>query len=80
MHTPEKAKYPKITVIKVLLIFLKAAQAGNEDLIDYLSHFNTERDIVMRLLGNNLIDGYVHRFPDYANALDDDSRKAVKYT
>ena len=51
MHTPEKAKYPSLTLIEVLLSFTKIKQGKNEELIDYLSRFKTERDIMFRLLG-----------------------------
>ena len=52
MHTPEKAKYPALTLIEVLLSFLKIKQGDNEDLLDYLSRFKSERDIVKRLFSN----------------------------
>ena len=32
----------------------------------------------MRLLGNNLLDGYIHQLPDYVNTGDDAGSKAVK--
>ena len=71
MHTPEKAKYPTLTLIEVLLSFLKVRQGDNEELFDYLSRFKTERDIVMRLLGDNMIDGYIKDLPAYTSATDD---------
>ena len=37
MHTPEKAKYPILTLIEVLLSFMKVIQGENEDLYDYFS-------------------------------------------
>ena len=80
MHTPEKAKYPTLTLIEVLLSFLKIRQGDNEDLYDYLSWFKTERDIVMRLAGNNLIDGYIMGLPEYLSATTDSDRKQVKST
>ena len=54
MHTPEKAKYPSLTLIEVLLSFTKIKQGENEELIDYLSRFKTERDIMSRLPGQGL--------------------------
>ena len=77
MHTPEKAKYPTLTLIEVLLSFMKVRQGDNEDLYDYLYQFKTERYIVMRLLGNNLMDGYIMNLPDYTGAVDDNGRKAI---
>lgn len=37
MHTPQRAKYPPITLIEVLLKFLKLRQGDKESLIDYCS-------------------------------------------
>ena len=80
MHTPEKATYPTLTLIEVLLSFLKIKHGENEDLYDYLSRFKTEREIVMRLAGNNLIDGYIMGLPEYLGATTDADRKQVKST
>ena len=66
MYTPQKAKYPALTPIEVLLSFMKVIHGENEDLFDYLYRFKTEMDILMRLLGNSLIDGYVKQLLDYA--------------
>ena len=71
MYTPEKEKYPTLKLIEVLLSFTKARQGENEDLCDYLSRFKTERNILMRLLGNILIDGYVKQLPGYIKAVGD---------
>ena len=37
MHTTEKAKYPTLTLIKLLLCFMKVRQGDSEELFDYLS-------------------------------------------
>ena len=37
MHTPERAKYPSLTLVEVLLNLLKIKQGDKEELIDYLS-------------------------------------------
>ena len=39
MHTPERAKYPSLTLVEVLLNMLKVKQGDKEELIDYLSWF-----------------------------------------
>ena len=62
----------------MLLSFLKVKQGDNVDLLDYLSRFKTERNIVMQSLGKNLFDGCTHHLPGYMNAGDDSGRKAVK--
>ena len=78
IHTPEKAKYPSLTLIEVLLNFTKIKQGENEELIDYLSRFKTERDITFRLLGRGLIDGFTEKLPIYLAAADDAARKEIK--
>ena len=78
MHTPEKAKYPSLTLIEVLLSFTKIKQGKNEELIDYLSRFKTERDIMFRLLGRGLIDGFTEKLPIYLAVADNAARKEIK--
>ena len=78
MHTPEKAKYPALTLVEVLLSFLKIKQGDNEDLLDYLSQFKSERDIVKRLFRNKLIDGYIEGLPEYTAAVQDAAWQDVK--
>ena len=78
MHTPEKAKCPALMLIEVLLSFLKIKQGDNEDLLDYLPQFKSERDIVKRLFRNKLIDGYIEGLPEYTAAVDDAARQDVK--
>lgn len=52
-------------------------QGDDEDLIDYLSCFRSERDVVIRLFDIWLIDEFLERLPDflYLSVVD---RKAVK--
>ena len=54
MHTPERAKYLSLTTVEVLLNFLKCKQGDKESLIDYLSRFKSERDIVFRIMISTL--------------------------
>ena len=75
IHTPEKAKYPSLTLVEVLCSFLRVKQGENEELLDYLSRFKTERDITFRLLGRGVIDGFTENLPEYLAASDDDERK-----
>ena len=58
MHTPEQAKYPQLTLVEVLLSFLKIKQGDKEDLLDYLSRFKSEMDVVFRLFGKGFLDGF----------------------
>ena len=78
MHTPERAKYPVLTIIEVLWNFLKVKQADSEDLLDYLSRFKSERDVVLRLLGKNFLDGFSEALPEYTTCSTDDERKVFK--
>ena len=50
MHTPERAKYPQLTLIEVLSNFLKLKQGDNESLLDYYSRFKLEKNVVENLL------------------------------
>ena len=65
MHTPERARYPSLNLIEVLLVWLNTKQGADEDLLDYLSRFRSERDVVMRLYDGRLIDGFVGRLPSF---------------
>ena len=50
-------------------------QGENEELLDYLSRFKTERDITFWLLGRGVIDGFTEKLPEYLAAPDDNARK-----
>lgn len=78
MHTPERAKYPPLTLIEVLLNFLHTKQGENEDLLDYLSRFKCERDVVVRLHGTGIFDGYVEETVEYRAAADDAAKRDLK--
>ena len=78
IHTPEKAKYPSLTLVEVLCSFLRVKQGDNDKLLDYLSRFKTDRDITFWLLGRGVIDGFTEKFPEYLAAADDAARKVVK--
>ena len=65
MHTPERAKYPSLTTVEVLHNFLKCKQGEKESLIDYLSRFKSERDIVFRIVGKKFLDGFSEQCEDY---------------
>ena len=64
MHTPEKAKYPVLTMIEVMANFLKCHQGEKETLLDYLSRFKSERDIIYRLWGKKFLDTFSESLPD----------------
>ena len=49
-----KAKYLPLALIEVLYSFLSLKQVDNEELIDYLSRFKLERNVMMSFLGRKL--------------------------
>ena len=51
MHTPMKSKYPPLTLIEVLCSFFLLKQGENEELLDYLGRFKSERNVMMNFLG-----------------------------
>ena len=65
MHTPEKAKYPSLTTVEIMSNFLKCQQGDKESLLDYLSRFKSERDVVYRILGKNFLNGFAENLPDW---------------
>lgn len=67
MHTPERAKYPSLTTVEVLHNFLKFKQGEKESLIDYLSRFKSERDIVFRIVSRKFLDGFAEQCDEYKN-------------
>ena len=58
VHTPEKAKYPLLTLIEAMASMLNFRQGENEDLLSYLSRYKSERDVLLTLYGNSFLDGY----------------------
>ena len=77
MHTPEKAKYPVLTIVKIWHSFLKTRQGEKEGLLDYLSRFKSERDVVYRLIGKKFLNDFSEKLPGYATAADQAEFKKV---
>ena len=75
MHTPEKAKYPFITLIEVFASLLNYKQGENEDLVSYLSRFKSEKDVVENLFGKEYLHGYIKRTQEYQRLTDADEKK-----
>ena len=75
VHTPEKAKYPFLTLIEVFASLLNFRQGGSEDLISYLRCFKSEKDVVENLYGKEFLHGYIKGTKDY-QALTDTNDKA----
>ena len=69
MHTPQKAIYPLLTLVEILLNMLQVKQTDNEDLVTYLSRFKSERNVMFNLFGKNILDGYVEKTPELRKLL-----------
>ena len=65
LHTPMKDKYHPLTMVEVLISFLQIKKGDNESLLDYLSRFKSERNVMLGLVDERLIYGYIERTPDY---------------
>ena len=78
MHTPQKTKYPSLTVVKIITNFLRCKQGEKESLVDYLSHFESERDVLFHLRGKDFLDGFSEKCPGYAALSTSDEEKAFK--
>ena len=78
MHVPQKAKYPPLTLVEVLNSFIRLKQGENETLLEYLSRFKSEAEVINRLFGKRLVDGYAEQLNDYTTAADADAKKAIK--
>ena len=78
MNTLEKAKYPALTTVEILSNFLRCKQGKKESLLDYLSRFKSERDVVYRILGKKFLDGFAENLPGWDNSMSDDDKKKFK--
>ena len=65
MHVPQRAKYPPLTLVEVLCEFMKIKQGDKESLIDYLNRFKSEVEVVTRLFGKGITDGYAQSRQEY---------------
>ena len=43
MHTPERAKYPPLTLVEVLIGFLSIKQGEKETLLDYTASYKSKK-------------------------------------
>ena len=65
MHVPMKSKYPPLTLIEVLCSFLAIKQGENEELIDYISRFKSEKSVLLGLMGTKFLDGFTENSLEY---------------
>ena len=75
----ERATYPSFTLNEVLLSCLKVKQDNNKERLDYLIHFKSERDVALRMMVHEVLDGYIKHLDEYINlpAYDNDGQKAI---
>ena len=80
MHIPQCAKYPPLTLVEVLMSFLRIRQGENESLLDYLGRFKSETEVVTRLFGKKLVDGFTENKKEFCDlpATDTVAQNAVK--
>ena len=78
MHTPEKVKYPVLTIVGIMANFLKCRQGEKDTLMDYLLRFKSERDIVNCLWGKMFLDVFVKNLADWDRTWSGDDKKKFK--
>ena len=78
VHTPEKAKYPLLTLIEAMASILNFRQGENEDLLSYLSRYKSERDVLLTLFGDSFLDGYTINTDHYKALGSSDKEAAYK--
>ena len=64
--------------MEVLNNFLRIKQGDKEDLLDYLSRFKSERDVLFRLFGKVILDSYCEDHAKYKTFVLADRRKKFK--
>ena len=67
MHVPRKAVYPTLVLIETLASLLNLRQGENDTLLTYLEKFKSEKNVVVSLFGNKLLDGHVENTDAYRN-------------
>ena len=65
VHTPEKAKYPLLTLIESMASLLNFRQGDNEELLSYLSRYKSELDVMITLFGKSFLEGYATKTEEY---------------
>ena len=78
VHTPERAKYPLLTLIEAMASLLNFRQGDNEDLLSYLSRYKSEHDVMLTLFGESFLDGYTMKTEHYRGLGTDDEKKEFK--
>ena len=64
--------------MEILSNFLKCRQGDKESLVDYLSRFKSERNVVYRILGTGFLDGLARNSKDWDDTWTDEEKKVFK--
>ena len=70
MHVPRKVVYPTLALIETLSSLLSLRQGGNDSLMGYLEKFKSEKNVVVSLFGERLLDGHVENTQEYKDIPD----------
>ena len=65
MHVPMRAVYPVLTLSETFSSLMKTKQGNNESLIIYLERFKSEKNVMMSLFAQKLLDGFVEDSQEY---------------
>ena len=70
MHVPRKVVYPVLTLIETLSNLMSCRQGESDSLLTYLEKFKSEKNVVVSLFGEGMLDGHVESTQDYKNISD----------
>ena len=64
-HTPQRAKYPQLTLTEALITSLKLKQGDKVSLLHYYGPFKSEKNVAEILIGKKLIDGFTEETVEF---------------
>ena len=70
MHVPRKVVYPVLTLIETLSNLMSCRQGESDSLLTYLEKFKSEKNVVVSLFGEGMLNGHVESTQDYKNISD----------
>ena len=70
MHVPRKVVYPTLALIETLSSLLSLRQGESDSLMGYLEKFKSEKNVVVSLFGERLLDGHVANTQEYKDISD----------
>ena len=72
MHVPRKVVYPTLALIETLSSLLSLRQGESDSLMGYLEKFKSEKNVVVSLFGERMLDGHVENTQEYKDIPDAD--------